>query len=275
MLLKTHRWGGDDANCIVCVHGLTQHGGVFDGLAQRLVARGRSVLAVDLRGHGSSGRKPPWNVDTHVGDLLATLDDAGVGRVSWVGHSFGGRLVAEVARRMADRTDSLVLLDPGLEVPTDRALRGAEMDRLDWNFATVDGALNALLSSDSIVAAPREVVAAFVRDDVRKGPDGRFRFGFCPSAAVVAWSEMSLPAPPIVPLPTLVVRASVPLIDGRAQTERYRQALGDLLTEITVPNGHNVLWESPEETIAAIEGFLDQPPRLAADVGRESARPTV
>ena len=34
-------------------------------------------------------------------------------------------------------------------------------------------------------------------DDVRKGPDGRFRFSFCPGAAVVAWSEMTLPAPPI------------------------------------------------------------------------------
>jgi hypothetical protein len=33
--------------------------------------------------------------------------------------------------------------------------------------------------------------------------------------------------------------------------------LGDLLTTVTVPNGHNVLWESPAETIEAIEQFLD------------------
>ncbi|MGH2976393.1 MAG: alpha/beta fold hydrolase [Solirubrobacterales bacterium] len=273
MLLKTHRWGGADPNRVVCVHGLTQHGGIFDGLAQRLAARGRSVLAVDLRGHGRSGRKPPWNVDTHVDDLLDTLDDAGVERISWVGHSFGARVVAEAAGRAPERTDQIALLDPGLEVPTDRALRGAEMDRLDWSFATVDGAVNALLSSDSIVAAPREVVAAFVRDDVRKGADGRFRFSFCPSAAVVAWSEMTLQAPPIVPLPTLVVRAAVPLIDGRAQEERYRETLGGLLTETTVPNGHNVLWESPQETIVAIERFLDQPPRLARSTGLQSVRP--
>jgi lipase len=270
MLLKTHHWGGADPNRIVCLHGLVQHGGIFDGLAQRLVAGGRSVLAVDLRGHGQSGRKPPWNVDTHVDDLLETLDDAGVERITWVGHSFGGRLAAEAAGRVPERTDRIALLDPGLEVPIDRAMRGAEIDRLDWNFATVDGALNALLSSDSIVAAPRDVVAKFVRDDVRKGPDGRFRFSFCASAAVVAWSEMTLPAPAIVPLPTLVVRAAVPLINGSEQVERYRETLGDLLTEITVPNGHNVLWESPEETIGAIERFLEQPSGVVVP---EAARP--
>jgi len=132
------------------------------------------------------------------------------------------------------------------------------MDRLDWNFATEDGALNAFMSSDSIVSAPREVVAAFVREDVKKGADGRYRFGFCASAAVVAWSEMSLPAPPTARIPTLLVRATVPLFDARAQLARYREELGDLLTEVVVPNGHNVLWESPNETLTAIDQFLAQ-----------------
>jgi len=256
MVLKTHRWGPDSDASVVCVHGITQHGRVFDGLARRLAAQGKSVLAVDLRGHGDSGREPPWNADTHVGDLLETLDAAGVERMTWIGHSLGGRLVAAAAARETERTDRLVLLDPGLEVPAARALRSAEIERLDWSFATVDGAVSALLSNDSMVAPPRDVVTAFVRDDVRKGPDGRFRFRFCPSAAVVAWSEVTLPAPPIAQLPTLLVRARVPLCDGSAQEARYRETLGDQLKVETVPNGHNVLWESPNETIEAIERFL-------------------
>lgn len=259
MVLKTHRWGQANPHAVVCVHGLAQHGGVFAGLGRHLAGRGHSVIAVDLRGHGDSGRQPPWNIDTHVGDLLETLEHEGVERVSWIGHSFGGRVVATAAARAAGLTRCLGLLDPGLEVPAVRALRGAEIDRLDWSFATVDGALNALLSSDSIVAAPRDVVAAYVRDEVSEGPDGRFRFGFCPSAAVVAWSEMTLPAPPIVRLPTLIVRAAVPLYEDDKQEPRYRDALGDLLTTVEVPNGHNVLWESPAETTEAVEGFLGEP----------------
>jgi pimeloyl-ACP methyl ester carboxylesterase len=257
VVLKTRRWGPEGPRCVVCVHGVTQHGGIFEDLAQRLVGAGHSVLAVDLRGHGESGREPPWNGATHVADLLETLEAAGVERVSWVGHSFGGRLVAAAATVAPERGDRLVLLDPGLEVPAEFALRNAEIERLDWSFATSDGALNALLSSDSIVAAPRDVVEAFVRDDVRKGPDGRFRFGFCPAAVVVAWSEMSLPAPPIAQLPTLILRAAVPLFPPASTVEsRYQEALGDLLTMTTVPNGHNLLWESPAETGEAIERFI-------------------
>jgi lipase len=265
MVLKTLRWGSDGPRRVVCVHGLAQHGGVFEGLGQRLAAVGHPVLAVDLRGHGESGRVPPWNIDAHVGDLLETLDAAGVERASWIGHSFGGRLVAEVAARAPERADRLALLDPGLEVPAELALRSAEIERLDWSFATTDGALNALLSSDSVVAAPREVVAEYVRGDVLKGPDGRFRFRFCPAAAVVAWSELSTPAPAIAALPTLVVCAESPLVpfDG-VHGARYRGALGELLTLTTVPNGHNVLWESPAETAAAIELFLGPAPAGAA-----------
>lgn len=264
MLLHARRRGPRAAaDTVICVHGVGQHGGVFESLGQGLAAQGHSVVAVDLRGHGCSDREPPWNAETQVDDLLETADALGIERATWIGHSFGGRLVAALAARTPERVDRLVLLDPGIQVPPDRALRSAEIDRLDWSFSTVDGAVNALLASDSVVAASREIVAAYVSGAVQRGLDGRLRFGFCPSAAVVAWSEMTLPPPPIAQLPTLVVRAAVPLVDGRAQDRRYRDALGTLLTVVTVPNGHNVLWESPIETAAAIESFLGAASRSA------------
>jgi lipase len=256
MVLANQRWGAPAAECVVCVHGITQHGGIFARLGEELAAHGRSVVAVDLRGHGNSERLPPWNADTHVADLLATLDALGVERVTWVGHSLGGRLVAAAAALRPERTRGLVLLDPALEVPAEAALRSAEIERLDWSFAAPEGALNALLSSGQMVAPPRETVAAYVADDLRKGPDGRLRFSFSPSAAVVAWSEMVRPAPPIAQLPTLVIRPEIPLFDSSGQAARYEEALGESLTTVTVPNGHHVLWESPEQTISAIADFV-------------------
>ncbi len=257
MILKTRTWGSPGDDCVVCIHGVAQNGSVFAGMGERLAANGHSVLAVDLRGHGDSGRKPPWNIATHVRDVLATLEVEGVERATWIGHSFGGSVAVALAAAATERTRALALLDPGLEVPADRALRSAETERLDWSFATVDGAVNALLSNEAIVVSPREVVAAWVKDDVRKGPDGRFRFRVCPSAVVVAWSEMTLPSPPIAQVPTLLVAAEKPLYDASRQLQRYEEELGDLLTRVTVPNGHNVLWESPQETLEAVERFLD------------------
>lgn len=257
MKLHTHRWGPSDASAVVCIHGVAQHGAIFGGLGTRLAQSGHSVVSVDLRGHGASGNEPPWNVDAHVDDIEETVDSLGVERVSWVGHSFGGLLAATLAARAVDRTQALALLDPAVTVPPERALRSAELERLDWSFATVDGAVNALMSNDAIVASPRDVVAAFVEDDVRKGADGRFRFSFCPSTVVVAWSEMTLPPPPIARVPTLIVAAERPLFDGSGHHRRYEEELGELLTRVDVPNGHNLLWESPVETMGAVERFLD------------------
>jgi lipase len=257
MLLNTHHWGAPSPERVVCLHGVAQHGGVFEGLGKCLAALGHSVTAVDLRGHGESDRLPPWSVGTHVVDVVETLDAEGIDRATWVGHSFGGLVAAALAAESAERTQAVALLDPGLAVPPERALRSAEIERLDWSFAGIDGAVNALLSNEAIVASPREVVAAFVEDDVRKGPDGRFRFSFCPSTVVTAWSEMTLPPPPIARVPTLFVAAEKPLFDGGPQQRRYEEELGDLLTRVDVPNGHNVLWESPEQTIEAVEQFLE------------------
>jgi pimeloyl-ACP methyl ester carboxylesterase len=259
VVLATRRWGQPAAESVLCVHGITQHGGIFAGLGERLAAGGHSVTAVDLRGHGDSGRLPPWNTETLVADLFETLDALEVERVTWVGHSFGGRIVAAAAAQHPQRAEGLVLLDPPVEAPPAAALKSAEIERLDWSFATSDGALNALLSSGQMVAPSRDVVAAYVDTDLRKGPDGRLRFSFCPSAVVVAWSEMTLPSPPVAQLPTLMVTPETPLFETGPREIRYREALGELLSEVTVPNGHNVLWEAPEETISAIEEFLGQP----------------
>jgi pimeloyl-ACP methyl ester carboxylesterase len=213
-------------------------------------------VSVDLRGHGRSDREPPWDTTTHVEDLFETAAELGLERAIWIGHSFGGRLVAALAAQAPERVAGLALLDPGLGVTPAYALKSAEIDRLDWSFASVDGAVNALLSSDSIVSAPRETVAAFAAEDLRPGPDGRLRFSHSPGATVVAWSEATLPPPPVAQVPTLLVRPVTSAVHSREQDRRYRDELGSLLTMVAVPHGHNLLWEAPAETEAAVVGFL-------------------
>lgn len=256
MLLHVRDFGRPDGEAVVCVHGLAQHGGIYDQLAEALRAPGRRIVAVDLRGHGASGYEPPWNIETHVSDLLETADALQIRRASWVGHSFGGVLVAALAARAPERVERLALLDPGFGVTPEQALSGAERDRQDWSFATAEGATNALLSSEAIVAAPAEAVSAYVADDLVRGADGRLRFRYCPSALVVAWSELALGPPPVAEVPTLLLRPAASAPYTSEQDLRYRQALGPRLRTAIVPNGHNVLWEAPEQTIAAVGDFL-------------------
>jgi lipase len=257
MRLHTRIDGDLDGRPVVIVHGITQHGGPWEPLAQSLAADGAFVVRVDLRGHGGSGHIPPWNVAAHVDDLLETVRAVGIdGPAVWIGHSLGGYIVASLAAAAPDAVERVVLLDPAMALDAQQALLLAENDRLDWSFATVDEAVDALLAAGFLVATPRETLVAYATDDMQTGPDGRLRFSFCPSAAVTAWSEMTLPAPPVAAAPTLLVRVQVPLFDTAAQDARYRDALGGDLVTQTVPNGHNVQWESIEEITAVIRGFL-------------------
>lgn len=256
MLLKTHQWGPEEDARIVCIHGLSQHGRIYESMGRHLAAQGHSVLAVDLRAHGRSGSEPPWNVETHVGDVRETLAERGVERALLIGHSFGGRVAAALAAADPELVRGIALLETPHQVKPDRALRAIEIERLDWSFATVDGAVEAMLASELMSEPPREVVTAFVNEDVRRGPDGRFRFRVSPGAVVVAWSEMTLLPPPIASVPTLLLSAASPLADSAERDALYEEALGDLQTQVRVPKGHNVLWEAPEETTRAIENFL-------------------
>ena len=93
------------------------------------------MIGVDYRGHGRSGWEPPWSVEQHVADLLETTDALGISEAAWIGHSFGGKLVAEVAARQPDRVVYAVLLDPAMQLDVAVAGERAELTRADVSFA--------------------------------------------------------------------------------------------------------------------------------------------
>jgi 3-oxoadipate enol-lactonase len=78
------------------------------------VSAGHRVLNLDNRGHGRSGpyrgRFTTWDM---ADDLIAVLDDAGVGEAVLVGLSIGGFAALRAALRHPDRVRALVLSDTG------------------------------------------------------------------------------------------------------------------------------------------------------------------
>jgi len=233
---------------VVCLHGLTGFGGRFRRLADAAL-RDRRVVAFDLRGHGASGWEPPWDLGTHTADLLETLDALGLERPDWVGHSIGGRLIAELAWAAPERVGKAVLLDPAMRVGADVAMARVDILRGDLSFGSVDEAVETRLADPTLFTTPRFMVADETQDHLALGDDGRYRWRFAPGMAIVAWSEMTTVPPPWPPGPTLVVVGAKSWIELDIPES-------ELLRKVTVPGGHAVLWDDFDATADAIAAFL-------------------
>ncbi|MEX1357306.1 MAG: alpha/beta hydrolase [Gaiellaceae bacterium] len=245
---------GDPADAtVVCLHGVNAHGLRFRRLAERLP--GRRVVALDLRGHGHSGWEPPWDLATHVDDVLETADSLGVDRADWIGHSFGGRLVIELAARVPERVSRAVLLDPAVWVPPPVALERAEEQREALSFATVAEAIEWRRSLSAL--APVELIEEEMDAHLVESDDGRFRTRFSPSAVVAAYGEMAKPPPlrGLTEVPTLIVRAPGADVCPDAIVEVCRDSIPGVEV-VDVPGGHIVMWDAFDETAEAVARFL-------------------
>jgi lipase len=255
MLLQLHQWGDRTAPPVVALHGIGGYGRRFRRLAEERLG-GYRVVAPDLRGHGSSSWEPPWTIATHVSDVLDTIEHAGIERAKFIGHSYGGRLILELAVLAPERVERAALLDPAIELLPHVGFDFAERERSDGAFSRPDDAVGERLAFDP--TTPRAFVEEDVREHLDQGSDGLYRYRYCRSAAITAYGELCTPPPPpeTLRIPTLLLHAGEFGLVREEQLAAYVTVLGPLLEVAEVPGGHMVFWDAYEETAAAVERFL-------------------
>jgi lipase len=257
MRLHVHEWGDAAAPPVVCVHGVSAHGRRFRKLSEERLASTFRVLAPDLRGHGFSEHDPPWDIATHVQDLQETLEDLDVEAPAWVGHSFGGRLVLELAAQEPERIRCAVLLDPAIQILPHVGYDFAQQAAKDHSFAIAEEAIVARLTGTSLT--PRAFVEEEAGEHLVPSPDGRLRWRCSRAAVATMYSELCRePPPPTVldGIPSLLVHASQFGLVREEQLVEYERLLGDGLEIVSVEGGHIVYWDAYEETADAVETFL-------------------
>ena len=255
MTLAVDEWGDSSAPRLVCLHGVTGHGRHFARLAERLAPRFH-VMAPDLLGHGDSRREPPWSLDAHVEAVFETI---GREPAVCLGHSFGGRVAVELAAREPGFAARLILLDPAIALPPQVALFAAENTRAERAYASFAEGIDRRYEESSLHSTERATLEAELESHlVRSDVDGLWRYRYCQSAVIAAYSDLASPAPSFEGLrvPTLLVLGAQSYLSYGHLLDMHRAALGDLLEVVTVDGGHTVLLDAFDETAAAIESFL-------------------
>lgn len=117
---------GSGRTALVLVHCWSCDRHLWDGQLPAL-ARDYRVVTLDLAGHGDSGRgRKAWTIEAFGADVAAVVKRLGLERVVLVGHSMGGPVSLEAARRLPGRVVGLVPVDTLQDVESRHA--PAEID---------------------------------------------------------------------------------------------------------------------------------------------------
>ncbi|HEY7689755.1 MAG TPA: alpha/beta fold hydrolase, partial [Dongiaceae bacterium] len=88
---------------VVFIHGAGMDHTVWALQTRYFAHHGRSVLAVDLPGHGRSGGPPLRSIGALAAWITGALDAAAVAGAALVGHSMGALVALEAAAHVPER----------------------------------------------------------------------------------------------------------------------------------------------------------------------------
>ncbi len=123
---------------VIFVHGAGMDHTVWALQTRYFAHRGRTVVALDLPGHGRSEGPPLGSIDELAAWLGRVIEAAGLGDVSLAGHSLGALAALECAAGLGDRLRALALLGaaPALPVHPDLLAAAAADDPLAFELIT-------------------------------------------------------------------------------------------------------------------------------------------
>jgi pimeloyl-ACP methyl ester carboxylesterase len=209
-------------------------------------AKSHRVVAIDLPGHGASDKPDrDYTIDNFVDVAAALIKELGLDRPVVVGHSMGGVIVMNLARKHPDLTRGAVIVDAPL-VPLPEMLQPVLVQTLDafkspaYKEAAGGFVRTQLFNTASPAAMVDETVAG-----MGKAPQ---RVVY--SAIESTLSSSSHIAGPIG-VPALFLRAVNLFATGDQLRERYP---GLEVQEFDC--AHFIQMERPAETNAAIEKFI-------------------
>lgn len=250
-------WGDPSRPGLILVHGGAAHAGWWSFLAPHL-ARGHHVAALDLSGHGDSGRRRGYSMEGWAGEVLAVGDALGMGRPTVLGHSMGGLVAVTAAALHGDRLAGVLVADSAVrraDPESEEAVRG----RAFRNPATYPSLEAALEHFHLVPAQPCD--NPWILDHIARGSvrpvEGGWTWKFDP--AVFTRTEGRPTAERLAQ-----VRTRIAVLHGQWSAvvtpevaEHMAEHLGRRAPFVEIPQAHHHLFlDQPLAFLAAVRALL-------------------
>ncbi|MCU1614669.1 MAG: putative alpha/beta hydrolase [Frankiales bacterium] len=114
--IRYRSWGTAGERNVVLVHGGAAHSRWWDHIAPLLATTNR-VVALDLSGHGDSDHRTTYDVPTWAEEIVAVAEANGFEPgYTVVGHSLGGLVTLELAKRAPSPVREAIVIDSPIGV---------------------------------------------------------------------------------------------------------------------------------------------------------------
>jgi pimeloyl-ACP methyl ester carboxylesterase len=210
-------------------------------------AKKHRVIALDQRGHGESDKPDQdYGIPGFVDDLALLIDEVGLRKPVIVGHSMGGAIAMNLARKHPELTRAIVMVDSPI-VPLPANLQPlaqqifAGLEGPGYQGVAVGFVRMQMFNPDSPAGLVDEVAAG-----MGSAPQRVMRTALENTLA----PENETPGP--IPVPALFIRAATAFATEEELRDRYPG-----LEVVTVGCAHFVQMEKPAETNALIERFVE------------------
>ena len=260
-LLREH--GGGEGVPLLLLHGVPETSSCWRDVAPAL-AVGRRVLAPDLPGLGGSTYGGPYGVPALVAQLVALLDEEGLGQVDVAGHDWGGVLGLGLAGLHPGRVRRLAVLNAPYRQapPVHRALHLPlfALPLLPEVAFRLSGRRLVDLMLRIGWKAPHALDAARRAEyQAAYGGAGRSRamLGYYRAAVRPRLVGRATPVPPALVDAAIVLWGALDPVLPVSTGEAVVKDLGPSTRLTTVPGaGHFVVEEAPEVVTEVLQSFF-------------------
>jgi pimeloyl-ACP methyl ester carboxylesterase len=251
----SYRAFGDNLSSgLVLVHGGAAHARWWDHVAPML-ATDRRVVAVDLSGHGDSGRRDHYSLDGWAREVVAVADAAGIAAPPVIaGHSMGGFVALRAAGIYGTQLEGIVVIDSPVRdfTPEDQAARQRR----------AFGPLRVYPTREAAIARfrpmPEQPTLPYVRDHVAatsiRAVEGGWSWKFDP--AIFGRTQGTPALLRQLDCRVAVFHAEQGIVPPQTAELMY-DSLGQLAPVIEIPAaGHHVMLDQPIALVTGIRTLL-------------------